>query len=67
MKTFEHNRFSDNSPKRQQYVMIRSPSEMNNLSVDYIFVRKLFWIKSLANLLVFGVCLMRVAENAEEV
>jgi hypothetical protein len=67
MKTFEHSRFSDSSPKRQQYVMIRSPSEKNDLSIDYIIIRNLFWIKSLIILLVCGVCLMRVAENAAEV
>jgi hypothetical protein len=67
MKTFEHSRFSYRSPKKQQYVMTRSPSEMNNFHIDYIFVRNLFWIKSLAILLVCGVCLMRVAENVAEV
>ena len=66
MKTFEQSRFSDHSPKSEEFVMIRSPSEMNNLHIDYIFVRNLFWIKSLVVLMVCGICLMRVAENVVE-
>ncbi len=66
MKTFEHSRCSDHSPKSEEFVMIGSPSEMNNSHIDYIFVRDLFWIKSLIVLLVCVVCLMRVVENVAE-
>lgn len=66
MKTFEHSRFSDHSPKSEEFVMIRSPSRMNDSHIDYIFVRNLFWIKSLVVFMVCGICLMRVAENVAE-